>query len=134
MNRASTTVVCFITVLSLVAAPTRGTALAQQSATGNAGAVVRSLLDKYMAERKAIEKGASRQYSARLFSQADAKAKKASELMLVGRLKEAAELAREALWSLPDFPAELPEHVARVYGSLKLRHPGLVTAIVYSSD
>ena len=133
MNETLTRLVFSVTMLSLVVVPTRET-VAQQTATGNAGTVVRSLLDKYTAERKASGKVASHQFSAKLFSRADAKAQKASELMLAGRLKEATELAREALWSLPNLPAELPEHVARVYGSLKLRHSGLVTAIVYSSD
>src|SRR5262249_33229802 len=41
---------------------------------------------------------------------------------------------RQALWQLPGLPDDFPAHVARVFGSQKLRHDHGVSAVAYSPD
>src|SRR5207253_2224328 len=40
----------------------------------------------------------------------------------------------EARWHLPILPSALPEHLTRVFGSLKVRHTAQVLALAYSPD
>src|SRR5437868_2972168 len=96
---------------------------------------VRTLQSRFQAERAAATKAdAARTFSPTLFQQADDFAKRAETRLAGGDLTGARDAYRAALWYLPALPPHFPEHVARVYGSLKLRHARTVTALAYSPD
>src|SRR5262245_59525375 len=73
---------------------------------------VRALVEKYRLEKESTEHASAGRLSQELFEQADRKAKEAEGFLKAGRLQEAREAAREALWSLPVLSPDLPEHVA----------------------
>jgi len=56
------------------------------------------------------------------YQRAEAMAKLGEEALAAGRLVEANESLRRALWNLPGIPASLPPHVARIFGDGRLRH------------
>src|SRR5262249_41272032 len=51
-----------------------------------------------------------------------------------GQFVEARDAFRQARWHLPMLPSGLPEHVTRVFGSLKLRQVAPILAVAYSPD
>src|SRR5207302_3362433 len=73
-------------------------------------------------------------FSPELFKQADLLAKQGEADLAAGRFAEAREAFRAARWNLPVLPPDLPEHVVRVFGSLKLRHGGEIPSLAYSPD
>ena len=96
---------------------------------------VRALQAKFLTERTAAEKaGSATKFSPELFTQVDKLAKQGETELAAGRLHEAREAYRAARWYLPVLPPDLPEHVVRVFGSLKLRHGGEIPALAYSPD
>ncbi|HMC88267.1 MAG TPA: WD40 repeat domain-containing protein, partial [Gemmataceae bacterium] len=96
---------------------------------------VRALQSKFQEERAAVEKAASKtKFSPEVFKQVDLLAKKGESELAAGRLVEASDAFRQARWYLPVLPTDLPEHVVRVFGSMKLRHTGEIPSIAYSPD
>src|SRR5208283_831636 len=96
---------------------------------------VRELQAKYQAEEAQAEKtGVTKQFAPELFQQAGLLARRGQADLAAGRLAEANQAFREARWYLPVRPPSLPEHVARVFGSLKLRHSGSIVALAGSPD
>ena len=96
---------------------------------------VQALQAKYLQERDAAEKtGAVEKFAPELVRQADALAQKGEADLTAGRLVEARDGFREARWHLPIIPPGLPEHLTRIFGSLKLRHAAPLLALAYSPD
>ncbi|HEV3444738.1 MAG TPA: WD40 repeat domain-containing protein, partial [Gemmataceae bacterium] len=96
---------------------------------------VRALQQKFQAERAGAQKsGSAAKFSAELFKQVDVLAKQGETELAAGRLNEARDAYRAARWYLPVLPPDLPEHVVRVFGSLKLRHGGEIPSLAYSPD
>src|SRR5262249_16125019 len=65
---------------------------------------------------------------------ADLLAKKGAADLAAGQLIEARDAFREARWLLPVLPSGFPEHVARIFGTLKLRHVTPILSVAYSPD
>src|SRR5207245_1421030 len=97
--------------------------------------VVRQLQLQYRAERDlAQESGVLGKFPPLLRQRAEQMARKADDALAGGRIMEARLAFQEARWLLPNVPPGFPEHVARVFGSSKLRHPSYVYALAYSPD
>src|SRR5262249_9196626 len=110
-----------------------GPRLAAEGAKPVTDADVRGLQSKFHEERGALEKSATKtKFSPELFKQVDLLAKKGETALAAGRLIEARDAFRVARWYLPVLPPDLPEHVVRVFGSMKLRHGGEITCIASS--
>jgi len=120
--------VCVTSVLSL-------TAHAAEAAKAVSAEDIRVLQEKYRHERADAEKsGAVKKFSPERLKQADLLAKKGESDLAAGRLSQARDAFREARWHLPILPADLPEHITRIFGSLKLRHDAPILALAYSPD
>src|SRR6266852_1724550 len=77
---------------------------------------VRGLQAKFKEERAAAEtNGLTKKFSPEWYQRADDLAKRAEEALAANRLVEAHDFFRKARWNLPALPANLPEHVARVF-------------------
>src|SRR5260370_39237211 len=106
-----------------------------ENSKGGTGDEVRTLQQKFQAERAAAQKsGSAAKFSVELFKQVDLLAKQGETEFAAGRLNEARDAYRAARWYLPVLPPDLPEHVVRVFGSLKLRHGGEIPSLAYSPD
>src|SRR5205823_269062 len=96
---------------------------------------VRKLQLQYRSERDAAEaSGVLAQFAPLLRQRAEQMAKKGDEALAAGRLMEARLAFHEARWLLPSLPAGFPAHVARIFGTNKLRHPTYVYGLAYSPD
>ena len=96
---------------------------------------MRDLQQKFQSERAAAQKsGSAAKFSPELFKQVDLLARQGDTELAAGRLQEARDAYRSARWYLPVLPPDLPEHVVRVFGSLKLRHGGEIPSLAYSPD
>lgn len=91
---------------------------------------VKDVLAKFRAERAAAAKA----FTAAELTAADEFAKRAEAALADGNVPAAARLARDARWLVPFRPTGLPEHVVRVIGTARLRHPDRVNGIAYSPD
>src|SRR5690606_12605884 len=60
--------------------------------------------------------------------------RRGEEALKAGRLLQAIQAFRQARWQLPYEGPEVPEHVSRVLGDLRLRHSGPVKSVAYSKD
>src|SRR5262245_28078531 len=96
---------------------------------------VRELQAKFQAERDALVKsGADKRFLPQLLTNAEGIGHRASTALTGGRLLQAAEGFRQARWQLPYNPPEIPDHTARVFGNLRLRHAGEINSVAFSPD
>ncbi|MBX9680534.1 MAG: hypothetical protein K2X38_17390 [Gemmataceae bacterium] len=96
---------------------------------------VKSLQAKFNQERQQVVKeGIAERFQPGLLEKADELAKKAESAMSGGRMLQAAETIRQARWQLPYQPKEMPPHISRVLGNLRLRHGQEIVAVAYSPD
>src|SRR5436305_14005404 len=110
-------------------------AVGVDGATPSHSGVERQLQLEYRSERDAAEEsGALAKFAPLLKQRAEQMAKKGDDALAGGRLMEARFAFQEARWLLPNLPAGFPKHIARVFGTSKLRHPSYVYALAYSPD
>jgi WD40 repeat protein len=96
---------------------------------------VRQLKQRYQAERDALVKsGAATRFLPSLLDYAQSIAKRGDAALDDGRLLQASEAFRQARWQLPYQGPHFPEHVARVFGNLRLRHGNEILAVAFSPD
>src|SRR6266545_2877113 len=96
---------------------------------------VRDLQAKFQSERDSLVKsGADKRFLPQLLTNAEGIGQRASAALAGGRLLQAAEGFRQARWQLPYNPPEIPEHTARVFGNLRLRHAGEINSVAFSPD
>ncbi len=105
-------------------------AAAQQPAEPGADEV-KALQEKFLAER---EQALKAKFSAEALARADELADRAAAAAKAQNYRGALRLLRDARWQVPYRPPGLPEHVARVLGESRMRHPDRVTALSYSPD
>jgi WD40 repeat protein len=84
--------------------------------------------------QQAAESGAAARFPAAWVQRAEEFAKQAEAAQTAGLFDEASTLFREARWRLPSLPANLPPHVARIFGDPRLKHGHFVRAVAYSPD
>jgi WD40 repeat protein len=96
---------------------------------------VRELQKRYQEERSALVKsGGDKRFLPDLLERADAIAGRASAALEKGRFLQASDAYRQARWQLPYEGPHFPEHVAHVFGNLRLRHGNEVLGIAFSGD
>lgn len=96
---------------------------------------VQVLQAKYRTERDALVKtGADKRFLPHLLTNAEAIAKRADAALMTGRFLQAAAGYRQARWQLPYSPPAVPDHTARVFGDLRLRHSHEINAVAFSPD
>src|SRR5205823_14809637 len=87
------------------------------------------------AERDSLGRsGADKRFLPQLLTNAEGIGHRASAALASGRLLQAAEGFRQARWQLPYNPPEIPDHTARVFGNLRLRHAAEINAVAFSPD
>src|SRR5262245_53744777 len=107
-----------------------GFTLSQPAESGND---VKGLLDQFQKERNdAATSGAAKLFSAERLTRAESFAQQAQKALDAGQANAARDFITRARWMLPMPPAEVPTHLTRVLGSLKLRHSGDVYCVAYS--
>jgi streptogramin lyase len=84
--------------------------------------------------QQAIESGAAARFPARFMQRADELAKQSEAARASGDFDEAQNAIRDARWRLPALPADLPPHVARIFGDPRLKHGHFVRSVAYSPD
>lgn len=92
---------------------------------------VANLSARYVEERAAA---ATAGFPAGRLAPADDLAAKASAAAKAGNARGAARYYRDARWQLPYLPTGLPQHVGRVLGESRVRHPARVNALAYRAD
>ncbi|HYV39302.1 MAG TPA: hypothetical protein VE988_26675 [Gemmataceae bacterium] len=96
---------------------------------------VKNLAQRYQAEREALVKsGAPKRFLPNLFELAEAAAKRGDAAAKESRYLQAAEAYRQSRWQLPYQGPGFPDHVAHVFGNLRLRHGNEILALAYSPD
>jgi len=90
---------------------------------------------KFRAERDELVKtGAARRFLPILLAKAEEFGKRGDASLAAGRLGQAADLFRQARWQLPYQSSQVPDHVSRVLGSMRLRHSQEVNDVAFSPD
>ncbi|MBI3409423.1 MAG: hypothetical protein HY040_13865 [Planctomycetes bacterium] len=96
---------------------------------------VKALQSKYQAERdKVLKEGSAKRFLPVLIEKSEQMAKRGDLALSDGRLLQAAEAFRQARWQLPYAGTQMPDHVSRILGNLRLRHGHEVHAVAYSPD
>jgi WD40 repeat protein len=96
---------------------------------------VKALQQAYRAERDAaVKSGAKDRFLPEFFANAEQIAKRGDAALDAGRLLQATEAFRQARWQLPYQGPQFPDHVAHVFGSLRLRHANEALAAAFSPD
>src|SRR5262249_61610685 len=96
---------------------------------------VNDLKAHFKKEREAAEKnGLTKLLAPEWFEQADKLAKEGDEALAGGRLVEALDAFHRARWAVPYPPANLPPHVARIFGDGRLRHTSSVNCVAFNKD
>ena len=90
----------------------------------------KALFEMFKAEREAAVKA---KFAPESLARADELAKRGEAAVAAGDPK-AARYFRDARWQVPHLPANLPPHVARVFGESRMRHADRVNALSYSPD
>src|SRR5262249_43873978 len=99
------------------------------------GDEVRKLQSAYRTEHDQTEtSGAAGKFTPRALQRAKELGRQGDAALEAGQLDEAAQNYREARWLLPGLPPGFPDHVARVFGNLRLRHGAAVQSLAYSPD
>ncbi|MBN9522106.1 hypothetical protein J0H58_26910 [bacterium] len=120
-----------VLVLALVSAGLVTRAAAQPEKTADPAPDVAGLSARYVEERAAA---AAAGFPAGRLAPADDLAAKAAAADKAGNARGAARYYRDARWQLPYLPAGLPQHVGRVLGESRVRHPARVNALAYRAD
>jgi WD40 repeat protein len=108
---------------------------AGQGTPASAAAEARTFQEKYRAERAAVLKtGADKRFLPQIFAKAEALARQGDVALAAGHFGQATEAYRQARWQLPYDGPQLPEHVTRIFGYLRLRHAGAVDGLAFSPD
>jgi WD40 repeat protein len=98
-------------------------------------AEVKDLESKYQAERdELVKSGGDKRFLPQLLQKAEQFAKSGAAALKGGRLLQANSAFRQARWQLPYQGPEVPDHVYRILGALRLRHSGAIRAVAYSPD
>jgi WD40 repeat protein len=96
---------------------------------------VKALQKHYKAERDVlIKSGAATRFLPNLFDLADSIANRGDSALEGGRLLAASEAYRQARWQLPYQGPGFPQHVARVFGNMRLRHGDEILGLAFSPD
>lgn len=96
---------------------------------------IKALQAKYQAERdKVVKDGIAKRFLPVLLEKAEEIAKRGEAALTSGRLLQASEAFRQARWQLPYQSTQVPDHVARVLGNLRLRHSHEIHAVTFSPD
>jgi WD40 repeat protein len=96
---------------------------------------VKTLQTKFRQEREQVVKsGAAKRFLPILLDKAEEFGKRADAALDAGRLLQASELFRQARWQLPYQPAQVPVHVSRILGNLRLRHGQEINDVAFSKD
>jgi WD40 repeat protein len=96
---------------------------------------VKEMQQLYQAERAAaLKSGTPDKFVPGLLQKADVSAKRGDAALAGGRLLQASAAFRQARWQLPYLTPDVPDHVSRVLGSLRLRHAGEVQALAFRPD
>jgi WD40 repeat protein len=119
---------------ALVLAAACGSGLAGETQLPSADEV-KALRKGYNDERDALLKsGAKGRFLPHFFDLAEAMAKRGDAALDAGRLLQASEAFRQARWQLPYQGPGFPDHVARVFGNLRLRHGNEILGLAFSPD
>jgi WD40 repeat protein len=95
----------------------------------------RQLQSLYRAEKEsAVKAGADAKFPPQLLQKADQMARRGDAALEAGRLLQASTAFRQARWQLPYLSPEVPEHVGRVLGNLRLRHAQEIDGLAWSPD
>jgi len=90
---------------------------------------------KYQAERdNVLQKGIAKRFLPVLMEKADTFAQRGAAALKAGRLVQAGEAYRQARWQLPYQSPYVPDHVAQILGSMRLRHANEIYALAFSPD
>ncbi len=92
---------------------------------------IKTLYDQFRAERAAAIKLGEPEDR---FKNADQMLKKAQEAEKAQQMNKALRFVREARWAIPARPIDLPDHVERVIGYVRLRHADRVNDLAYTPD
>ncbi len=122
---------CTVLFLALLCA---GHAAAQETRVPTADQI-KELATKYQQERdQAMKTGAAQRFSPQLMEKAEEIAKRGAVALQEGRFFQAAEAFRQARWQLPYQAPQLPDHVSRILGNMRLRHSDTVVALAFSPN
>ncbi len=90
---------------------------------------------KFRKERDGlIQSGAAKRFLPVLMDKAEEFGKRAEAALSAGRFLQASELFRQARWQLPYQSPQVPEHVQRILGNLRLRHGQEINDAAFSPD
>lgn len=96
---------------------------------------VRDAQAKFRKERDAlVQVGADKRFLPILLQKAEEFGKRADAALDAGRLLQAAEFYRQARWQLPYQSKQVPDHVQRILGDLRLRHGQEINDAAFSPD
>lgn len=96
---------------------------------------VRATQAKFRKERDALlQTGAAKRFLPVLMDKAEEFGKRADAALTAGRLLQASELFRQARWQLPYQSPQVPDHVLRILGNLRLRHGQEINDAAFSPD
>jgi WD40 repeat protein len=122
-------------LLALIALGLLSSALPAQPARLPTADEVKALQTHFQAERAQVVKdGTAKRFLPVLLERADEMARKGAAALAEGRLAQAREAYRQARWQLPYQGSHVPEHVAHILGSLRLRHSRGINAVAFSPD
>jgi hypothetical protein len=122
-----------IGALLLVLPP--GAFVSAQQPKAPSAADINDLAAKYRAERDhVVSAGVARRFPPALFAKADEIAKRGEAALQSGRLLQASEAFRQARWQLPYQSLQVPDHVSRILGNMRLRHGNEIRGVAFSAD
>jgi WD40 repeat protein len=131
MLKLSTTS-CFTALVAFAGLPLLGQAPVAKPPTAEE---VRDYQAKFRKEHDVLVKsGGSKRFLPILLEKAEEFAKRGDAALAVGRLLQASELFRQARWQLPYQSPQVPDHVNRILGNLRLRHGQEINDVAFSPD
>jgi WD40 repeat protein len=93
---------------------------------------IRALESHFYKERDAlVQSGTAKRFLPVLVQKAEEFAKRGSAALQAGRLQQAHELFRLARWQLPYQAPQVPDHVERILGNLRLRQSQEIMALAF---
>ena len=112
-----------------------GPFVAAEEANAPTTEAIKALAAKFQAERgQVLKEGIDKRFPPLLLDKADAIARRGEAALKAGRFVEAGEAFRQARWQLPYQAPQVPGHVVRILGNMRLRHAGGIHAITFSPD
>lgn len=95
----------------------------------------RALQAKFRKERQTlVQSGEAKRFLPVLLSKAEEFGARAEVALAAGRFLQASELYRQARWQLPYQSPQVPGHVQRILGNLRLRHGQEINDVAFSPD